>query len=106
MNEFKLAIENAPGPDQVIQLSIDGRAPIALYNLDGDYFATDDTCTHGDASLAEGDIEGAEIICPFHLGAFDIRTGEVTAAPCSQAIQIYPVARCGDDLVINLANSD
>ena len=78
-------------PDEVLQVFIDGRAPIAVYNLDGAYFATDDTCTHGDASLAEGDIEDGDIICPFHMGAFDIRTGEATVPPCVSPIRSYPV---------------
>lgn len=79
------------GPDEILQVFVEGRSPIAVYNLDGDFFATDDTCTHGDASLAEGDIEDGEIICPFHMGAFDIRTGEATAPPCVSPIKAYPV---------------
>ena len=55
------------------------------------YFATDDTCTHGNASMAEGDIDGSEVYCPFHMGAFDIRTGEATVAPCSVPLKTYEV---------------
>lgn len=65
-----------------------GRA-IAIYNVGGEYFATDDLCTHGDASLAEGEIEGDSIVCPYHLGTFDIRTGEPTGAPCSVPLRTY-----------------
>lgn len=68
----------------------DGRA-LAVYHLEGAFYATDDLCTHGDASLAEGEIEGCNILCPFHLGSFDIRTGEPTGAPCSVALRTYAV---------------
>jgi nitrite reductase/ring-hydroxylating ferredoxin subunit len=85
-------------PDEIREVPVDGRKSIAIYNLDGDFFATDDTCTHGDASLAEGDIEDGEVICPFHMGAFDIRTGEATAPPCVSAIKVYPV-RIENDMV-------
>ena len=63
----------------------------AVFNLDGHFFATQDQCTHGPGSLAEGFIMGAEIECPFHQGRFDIRTGRPTAAPCTQALRIWTV---------------
>ena len=73
----------------VTRLEIEGAPPLAVYNLDGEYCATDDTCTHGEASLSEGDLEGREIVCPFHLGSFDIRTGAACRAPC-----IRPIRTC------------
>ena len=77
--------------NEVRQVTLDGHAAIAIYNLGGEYFATDDTCTHGDASLAEGDIDGDEIVCPFHMGSFDIRTGEACSAPCAFPLKTYKV---------------
>ena len=74
---------------EVRLVEIDGYPPIAVYNLAGDFFATDDTCTHGNASLSEGDIDGDEIYCPFHMGAFDIRTGEATVPPCLTPLKTY-----------------
>jgi nitrite reductase/ring-hydroxylating ferredoxin subunit len=69
---------------------VDGRS-LAIFNVDGSIFATADGCTHGDASLAEGYVEGFEVECPFHQGRFDIRTGAPTAAPCTIRLQTYPV---------------
>lgn len=66
----------------------DGRR-VAVYHVGGDYFATDDLCTHGDASLSDGEIEDGSIVCPFHGGAFCIRTGVATAAPCHVPIRTY-----------------
>lgn len=77
---------------EVIKVEMPGRSPIAVYNLDGAYFATDDICTHGDASLSEGIIDDDQIICPYHGGMFDIRTGEATGAPCIVALRTYPLS--------------
>lgn len=90
------------GEGEIRQVELPGREPVAIYNLDGEFFATDDTCTHGEASLAEGDIDGDSIVCPFHMGAFDIRTGEVTVPPCAKALRTYPITQKGDELYIEI----
>lgn len=89
---ISIPLADAPPPGSVVQIEIDGRPPIALYNLDGEFHATDDTCTHGEASLAEGEICGDEIVCPYHMGAFAIRTGEVTMPPCAEALVTHAVS--------------
>lgn len=88
-------------PDgEIIRVDLgDGRA-LAIYHFDGEFFATDDLCTHGEASLSEGEIEDGKILCPFHLGSFDIRTGAPAAAPCSVAIKTYAVAIESGDVVL------
>ena len=91
MSKVKLFLASELEVNEIRQVELDGREPIAIYNLDGEYFATDDTCTHGNASMAEGDIDGSEVYCPFHMGAFDIRTGEATVAPCSVPLKTYEV---------------
>lgn len=91
MSKVKLFLASELEVNEIRQVELDAREPIAIYNLDGEYFATDDTCTHGNASMAEGDIDGSEVYCPFHMGAFDIRTGEATVAPCSVPLQTYEV---------------
>jgi len=68
-----------------------GAEPVCLYNLAGRIFATHDTCTHGQASLADGFIEGEEIECPLHQGRFHIATGKATAVPCTEGIRCYGV---------------
>ena len=65
---------------------------LALFNLDGQIFATDDTCTHGAASLSEdGTVDGAQVECSWHNGRFDIRSGQACAMPCSDALRTWPV---------------
>ena len=77
---------------EIRKLTFDDRPPVAVYNLNGRFFATDDTCTHGQASLSEGMIFGDEIECPFHGGTFRIETGEAVRAPCLVPLRTYPVA--------------
>ena len=82
----------------------DGRAPLAIYQLDGKFYATDDTCTHGQASLAEGLVENGGIICPFHDGVFDIKTGKPTAPPCVIPIKTYSVSVEGTRVFVDLSD--
>jgi nitrite reductase/ring-hydroxylating ferredoxin subunit len=63
---------------------------LAVYNLDGSFYVTDDACTHGPGSLSEGFIDGDVIECNFHQGAFNIRTGEVVKPPCMVPVKTYP----------------
>ena len=102
MEEIKICLVGEISSGEARQVELEDRPPLAVYNLDDDYFVTDDTCTHGEASLAEGDIEGDEIVCPFHLGKFDIKTGEVTASPCSEPIKTYNVVVRGGAVYVIL----
>lgn len=85
---------------EVIRVDLeDGRA-LAVYHYESAYYATDDLCTHGDASLAEGEIEDGTILCPFHMGSFDIRTGEAVASPCYIPLKTYQIERRGDAIFL------
>jgi naphthalene 1,2-dioxygenase system ferredoxin subunit len=64
---------------------------VALYAVDGEYFATADLCTHGAASLADGYLDGELIECPLHQGTFNVKTGAAVGAPCSVAVKTFPV---------------
>jgi len=78
-------------PDYGTLVDLPGRAPIAVFRLGDEFFATDDTCTHGAASLCDGEIFDGQVECPFHSGRFDIRTGAPTAFPCTKPLAVYPV---------------
>jgi naphthalene 1,2-dioxygenase ferredoxin component len=67
-----------------------GGRQVAIYLVDGSVFATSNRCTHGDASLCDGFLEGHEIECPHHQGRFDVRTGVATAAPAEVALATWP----------------
>jgi nitrite reductase/ring-hydroxylating ferredoxin subunit len=62
---------------------------VAVFNLDGEYFVTDDACTHGPGSLGEGYVDGDVVECNFHGGQFNIRTGEVVGPPCMEPVKTY-----------------
>jgi p-cumate 2,3-dioxygenase ferredoxin subunit len=65
---------------------------LALYQVEGCFYATDDTCTHGAASLADdGTVEGHHVECGWHNGRFDIRTGEACAMPCTDPLRSWLV---------------
>ncbi len=88
-------------PDaEPLQVNVDSLPPLAVYRVDGAYYVTNDTCTHGNASLAEGYLDGEIIECPFHGGAFNVKTGEPTAFPCVEALRIYTVEEKGGDLFV------
>ena len=63
---------------------------LAVFNVGGQFFVTDNQCTHGPGSLSEGYIEDDIVECNFHNGQFNIRTGEVVAPPCMVPIKTYP----------------
>ena len=63
---------------------------LAVFNVDGEFYVTDDLCTHGPGSLSEGYIEGEVVECNFHNGQFNIRTGEVVSPPCMVPVKTYP----------------
>ena len=75
---------------------------VAVYRVEGNYYVTDDQCTHGPGSLSEGFLDGFEIECDFHQGCFDIRTGEVTEPPCLVPIKTYSVTVESDRVFIDI----
>ena len=83
------SVDDIP-PDDVIGVQVGGR-DIALYRVDGEVFATDNLCSHGQARLCDGFLLGHEIECPFHQGRFDVRTGQATCVPATEAIRSFPV---------------
>jgi ethylbenzene dioxygenase ferredoxin component len=89
-------------PDTPVRVLLDNVA-YAVFTLDGQFYVTQDHCTHGPGSLAEGFVMGTEIECPFHQGRFDIRTGQPTAAPCTLALRTWTVHAIDGQLFIDPA---
>ncbi|MDB5699113.1 MAG: carAc [Alphaproteobacteria bacterium] len=82
----------------VARVEVEGVPPLAVYNVGGAFYATQDRCSHGNGDLSYGDLEGEEIICPYHGGAFNVVTGEPTRSPCGQPIRTYEVIVEGRNL--------
>ncbi len=75
---------------------------VAVFNIEGQFYVTDDACTHGPGSLSEGYIDGDVIECNFHNGQFDIKTGEVVSPPCMIPVKTYPAKVEGGTVVIEV----
>ncbi|QEU95809.1 bifunctional 3-phenylpropionate/cinnamic acid dioxygenase ferredoxin subunit [Streptomyces kanamyceticus] len=70
---------------------LDTTPPVAVFNADGELFAIDDTCSHQDASLSEGWLEGCLVECPLHAASFDLRTGRPTCLPARKPVRTHEV---------------
>jgi nitrite reductase/ring-hydroxylating ferredoxin subunit len=79
-----------------------GDLRLAVYNIEGNFYVTDDECTHAAASLAEGMLDGDVIGCCLHFGAFNVKTGAVVQPPCSIPLRTYQVVLQGDDVYVDL----
>ena len=75
---------------------------IGVFRVQGQYFACDDTCPHGQANLSDGFVDDYDIECPLHQGRFDLRTGEAKCPPVVGRIRIYPAKTEGGRVLIDI----
>ena len=87
--------------DDVVRV-LDGPSAIALYRVDGTFFATADRCTHEEASLSDGWLQDRTIECPRHQGVFDIVSGKALRAPATVPVATFPVRVEGDRVFIRI----
>jgi 3-phenylpropionate/trans-cinnamate dioxygenase ferredoxin subunit len=87
--------------DSVIYAEVDGK-PVAVAFSRGKYYACQDTCTHEEASLSDGDVFDGIIECPLHGARFDLETGAVKSLPAVIPIPIYEVKVEGDDILVRV----
>lgn len=96
-----------------------GGERVAVANVDGDFYAFDDRCTHANCSLSEGDLEGAtfgslleaegleptplSVVCPCHVGMFDLVTGAVLGGPPPTPVRVYPVRIHNGELQVEVS---
>jgi naphthalene 1,2-dioxygenase system ferredoxin subunit len=80
-----------------------GNKNLAIYNVNGTVYCTDNVCTHGNALLSDGFLEGHEIECPFHQGRFDVRDGRVTCEPADKALKTYPIKVADGRVFVDLS---
>jgi nitrite reductase/ring-hydroxylating ferredoxin subunit len=89
--------EIEPGQSRLVDVK--GKQ-IALFNVGGEYFALDNACTHEEGPLAEGEISGHTVICPWHGATFDVRSGEVLGPPAYEAVARFSVRVTGTDIEV------
>jgi nitrite reductase/ring-hydroxylating ferredoxin subunit len=81
-----------PGESLRVQAPAGSADAIAVFNVEGEFLAIDDTCTHQDASLADGYLDGDMVECPLHASCFDLRTGLPTGPPAKTGVRTHQTA--------------
>ena len=92
--------ELSPGSGKVVDA--DGRS-IALFNVEGTFYAIDNTCTHRGGPLGKGELNGDSVTCPWHGANFNVKTGKVLSQPAGQNVNSFPVRVVGSDVLVELA---
>lgn len=77
-------------------------APIAVFHVDNNFYAINDVCTHEEASLAEGELDGDVVECALHGARFNVRTGQVLALPAVVPVQTFPLRVVGSDIEVEV----
>ena len=101
MDWIRIAATGQLQDDEALAVAV-GEVRIALYRSEGEYFATENVCTHAFALLSDGFLEDGCIECPLHQARFDIRTGKALCAPATQDVRTYPVKVDGEDVLVGL----
>lgn len=99
MSKIELCSVDEVAEGEAIRVEKEGLA-LAVFNLNGQFYVTDDLCTHGPGLLHEGYIDGDIVECNFHNGSFNIKTGEVVDPPCMIPVKTYRTMVEGDKVFI------
>jgi len=91
---FDTLVEGEP-----VAIDVDG-TPVCVVKVADEVFAVADTCTHSEASLAEGEVTGSKIECWLHGAEFDLKTGKALTPPATEALKTFNVKRNGNQLTI------
>ncbi|MCG8586919.1 MAG: non-heme iron oxygenase ferredoxin subunit [Pirellulales bacterium] len=91
--------ELEPGEAKMIAV---GDKTLALFNVDGTFYATDNACSHVGGPLSEGSLIGKEVTCPWHGAQFDVTSGKALGGPARGDAKCYPVSVDGDDILVEL----
>jgi nitrite reductase (NADH) small subunit len=83
------------------RVEVEGKR-IAIFNVDGRFYAIDDTCSHRGGPLSEGELEGEVVTCPWHRSAFNVTTGAVLSAPAREGVRHYAVRDSGRELSVEI----
>ena len=102
MGELVKVVEKkdvAPGSSAAVEVR---GQKVAVFNVDGTFYAIGDTCTHRGGPLSEGDVSGTTVTCPWHGARYDLKTGGVLTPPAPQGVANYKVVVEGDNVSIEL----
>ena len=105
MADFSIVLKVSDVPVGAMKLIKDKDAEIVVANVDGEFCAFGNICPHEGGPLAEGELEGNTVTCPWHFTRFDVRTGEVIDGVTDEPIPVYEVRVEGEDIRIKAAGS-
>ncbi len=100
MEWLKIAEVGQVDEDASLALEVQGHK-LALHHTQGEYFVSDNICTHQYALLSDGYIEDGCVECPLHQAQFDLRSGKALSAPATVDIKVYPVKVEGSDILVS-----
>lgn len=98
-NYTKVARTDEIAPGEKITVEVDG-IEVVIVNLDGEFYAIEDVCTHDGGPLGEGELEGCQLICPRHGARFDVRTGQALTLPAFEPAPTYEVKIQDSDVLV------
>ena len=88
-------------PGGALAVDVEGLR-LALFNIDGTYYAIEDTCPHSGGPLSEGDVEGTQVTCPWHGACFNLTDGSVLSPPADEDVASYRVEVEGNDIKVEM----
>ncbi|MBI4556013.1 MAG: non-heme iron oxygenase ferredoxin subunit [Candidatus Hydrogenedentes bacterium] len=97
----KVAQVSEIAPGKAKEIEVEGKT-IAVFNVDGKFYAIDGVCTHVGGPLAEGDLQGCTVTCPWHGAEFDVTSGKVLGPPADDSVASYPTRTEGNDILIDM----
>ena len=100
--EFLKIAKTSDVPAGAVRVFQAGGRQVALCNVEGQFFAVADLCTHDDGPLGEGELDDHQIECPRHGARFDIRTGKALCLPAVVPVPTFPVEVRGDDIYVGV----
>ncbi len=100
-NWLKVLEVNELENEEAKEITLENGKKIALFNVNGNYYATDLLCTHEDASLCDGYIDGDTVECPLHQGVFSISTGKALESPATIDLKTYKTKIVDEFVYVN-----
>ncbi|MBV9121975.1 MAG: non-heme iron oxygenase ferredoxin subunit [Planctomycetes bacterium] len=100
---IKVATVQEVPPGRGKEVLVNGRQ-VAIFNANGTFYAIGNVCPHRGAPLAEGELEGTQVCCPWHAARFDVTTGQYLSPPARSDVPAYPVQVVGEEIQIEVKN--
>ena len=102
MAEFIKALATTELPaGKAAAVEVNGKK-VAVFNVDGTFYAMDDTCTHRGGPLSEGQVDGTVVTCPWHGAEFEITNGQVLGPPAPGGVTSFEVKVEGNDVMVKV----